>query len=56
LAPGVLDGTPGTGFFPLALALDSALSAMRSFFVKILGASFFTGGATGLVESFSFAF
>ena len=29
---------------------------MRSFFVKILGASFLTGGAAGLVESFSFAF
>jgi hypothetical protein len=29
---------------------------MRSFFVKIFGASFFTGGAMGLVDSFSFAF
>lgn len=51
-----LVGCPVTGFFPLAFALAPALSAKRSFFVKILEGPFCTGGTAGFVASFSFAF
>jgi hypothetical protein len=48
-----VDITPG--FFPLA-ADASALSARRSFFVGMKPFATVTGGAAGLVESFSLAF